>query len=179
MNLNEFYHQNKPLFYSILTGIFYFFLHWSMDFGAASEGFLVTMMIFMPAITFPLTTSYFKSRNLNNVILKHIIHFVLSIGIYLIVSFLIYLDTQNAIITYSSIFAGFLGSFLFLLLTKYLLKKQLTLLQIARTSVLSGLALIPYSFIGKDGIFLGIGVFLWTVINGQLLNSEYKKAAAL
>jgi hypothetical protein len=123
MTLNNRYHQNKPLFYAILNGVFYFFLHWSMDFGAASQGFLVTMMMFMPGITFPLITSYFKSGNHNIATPKYIIHFVLSLVVYLIVSFVVYLDTQNALIIFSSMFAGFLGSFLFLLLTKYLLKK--------------------------------------------------------
>ena len=159
MTLNNRYHQNKPLFYAILNGVFYFFLHWSMDFGAASQGFLVTMMMFMPGITFPLITSYFKSGNHNIATPKYITYFVLSLVVYLIVSFIVYLDTQNALIIFSSMFAGFLGSFLFLLLTKYLLKKQLTRSQIVKTSVLSGLALIPCSFFGKDGIYLGISVF--------------------
>jgi hypothetical protein len=81
----------------------------------------VNVMMFMPGITFPLIASYFKAGNYHIATPKYITYFVLSLLVYLTVSFIVYLDTQNALIIFSSIFAGFLGSFLFLLLTKYLL----------------------------------------------------------
>lgn len=177
MTFKDQYSKNKPLFHSIVAGIFYFLLYWSLDFGSASRGFLTLLMILLPGISFPLTTCYFKTGNFKNPILKNIIHFFISLGIYQIVFFIFYIDfVGDGNGKFMIIFAGFLGSFLFQFMTKYLLKKEITFSQIVVTSVLSGIAFIPYVHFGKKGTLLGLAVFLWTIVNGILLNSEYKEA---
>lgn len=178
MTLSAQYSKNRPLFYSILTGIIYFLLYWSLDFGSASIGSLLAVMFFLPGLSFPLATSYYHSGKIKNPILKNGIHFVLSFGIYIVIFFLFYLDymgggTQK----YLMLFYGFFGSLFFQLLTKHLLKKEITISQIAVTSFLSGLALLPFILIGKNGIEIGLAVFLWTMINGKLLNDEYQRAS--
>ena len=180
MSLTDQYFKNRPLLFSILTGIFYFLLYWSLDFGAASVGSLMVMMIFLPGLTFPLTTCYYKSGNIKIPIVKNIIHFVLSFGIYIVIFFLFYIDYMGGGTgKFAIIFAGLLGSLLFQLLTKYLLKKETTWSQIVLTSILSGLAMLPFVLFGKHGILLGLAVLLWTTINGLLLNNEYKRSTSI
>lgn len=135
----------------------------------------MALIILLPGLSFPLTTCYFKSGNIKTTVLQRIIHFILSLGIYQIIVFLFYIDYNGAgQIKYTSIFAGFLGSLLFLSATKYMLKKEISFTQTGMTSVLSGLAFLPFAMFGRHGILMGLAVLLWTVINGHLLNQEYK-----
>ncbi|UTW64548.1 hypothetical protein KFE98_10535 [bacterium SCSIO 12741] len=156
-----------------MTGLFYFLFCWSLDFGDTSKGLFAGVMLFLPGITFPLTTSYYKLSNPNS-ILQPFIHFVLSVGIY---HGSVWLFSGEGRIKFITILAGFLGSLLFLLATKYLLKKRITLVQIAVTATLSGLAFLPYEWITRSEFLMGFAVFWWTVVNGFLLNLEYKKSS--
>lgn len=176
MTLKDQFTQNKPLVYSVLSGLIYLLMHASMDFGGASVGILLLLLIVLPGITFPLTTAYYDSGNTVNSLVKKIIHFVLSLAIYLLIFLLFYMDyTEGGTSTYLIIFAGLFGSLLFQVLTKYLLKKEITWVQIIITATLSGLVLLPFLLFGRHGVLLGLAVFLWITINGFLLNAEYKK----
>ncbi|MGH1384512.1 hypothetical protein [Kordia sp.] len=166
------YNNNKPLVNSFLTGIFYFLFCWSIDFGDTFKGMLMNLMLFLPGLTFPLTTCYYKNNTIKNYDFLRIAHSALSILIYL---GSVWIFSGEGRIKYITILAGFSGSFLFLIATKYILKKELKLIHILLVAVLSGVAFMPYEIIGRLEILMGFAVFLWTVINGFLLNLEYKK----
>lgn len=172
MRWKDKYNKNRPLLNSILTGIFYFLFCWSIDYGDATKGIFMTLMLFLPGITFPLTTCYYKTINIKYSDLNRIIHLVLSVGIY---HGSVWLFSGEGRIKYITILAGFIGSLLFLLVTKFLLKKEISLMKIVLISILSGLTFLPYEIIGRLGILMGLAVFLWTVINGMTLNDKFRK----
>jgi len=173
MKWTEKYNDNKPLLNSILTGILYFLFCWSIDFGDATKGIFMSLMLFLPGLTFPLTTCYYKTNDNKYSDINRIVHLVLSVGIY---HGSVWLFSGEGRIKFITILSGFLGSLLFLLVTKYMLKKEISVTKIVLISILSGLTFLPYELIGRLGIFMGLAVFLWTVINGMTLNDEYRKA---
>ncbi|GAA3930838.1 hypothetical protein GCM10022406_15190 [Hymenobacter algoricola] len=173
MKWTDNYYKNRPLFNSILAGALYFLFCWSLDYGDLTKGLFMSLMLFLPGLTFPLTTCYYRTDNIKYSSFHRIIHFVLSVGIY---HGSVWLFSAEGQIKYITILAGLLGSLLFQLLTKFILKKEITLTQIALTSLLSGLAFLPYELSERLGIFIGLAVFLWTITNGITLNKEYRKA---
>ncbi len=173
MKWTDQYRNNIPLLNSILTGLFYLIFCWSIDFGDVTKVLFMTLMLFLPGLTFPLTTCYYKNGNITYTDLQKVSHLILSVGIY---HGSVWLFSGEGRIKYITVLAGLLGSLLFLIVTKYLLRKKISFTQIIFTSVLSGLAFFQYEVNGGQGIFMGIAVFLWTIINGLSLNFEYKKA---
>lgn len=173
MNWTEKYKSNKPLLNSVLTGFFYFIFCWSLDFGDGTKGLFMTLMLFLPGLTFPLTTCYYKTTNTSYSDIQKISHLVLSVIIY---HGGVWLFSGEGRIKYITVLAGLLGSLFFLLLTKYLLKKNISLFQISLTSIGSGLVFLQYEMNGRQGFFMGISILLWTLVNGLSLNIEYRKA---
>lgn len=173
MNWTKRYKNNRPLLNSIMTGLLYFFFCWSLDFGDGTKGLFMTIMLFLPGLTFPLTTCYYELNETTYSNIQRISHLILSIIIY---HGSVWLFSGEGRIKYITVLAGLLGSLLFLIMTKYILRKNISLLQIILTSILSGLAFLQYEVNGRDGLFMGISVFLWTILNGQMLNFEYQKA---
>jgi hypothetical protein len=172
MTTENIYTKNKPLINSIFTGLFYFVFCWSIDFGDSTKGLFMTLMLFLPGLTFPLTTCYFRNVGYKRTDTQKILHIILSIGIY---HGSVWLFSAEGRIKFITILAGLFGSLLFQLSAKYILKKNLTFIQIAITAILSGLSFLPYELIGRLGLLMGLSVFLWTIINGLLLNIEHKK----
>jgi hypothetical protein len=171
MNWKSKYKNNRPLMNSIFTGLFYFLFCWSLEFGVATKLPFILVMPYLPGLTFPLTTCYYKTVTNSLTFIRKIVHLTLSVLIYLGSVWLL----TGELLTGAFVIAGFSGSFFFLIATKYLLRKEISDFHILGTSVLSGLAfLLPY--INKSAIYLGLALFLWTFFNGLLLNSEYKKA---
>lgn len=171
--IQNIYHYNKPLIYSILTGFFYFMFCWSIDIGDSIKGLFIILMIFLPGVTFPFATCYFKKKIKKSKVKNRVLHFVLSVAIY---HGNVWLFSGESRIKFITILAGFLGSFLFQLATKFILKKDLALIQIGVIAFISGLSFIPYELYGRIGLLMGVGIFLWTIFNGLLLNIEYKKS---
>lgn len=169
----DLYKNNRPLLNSILTGLLYLLFCWSLDFGDATKSLFMILMLFLPGLTFPLTTCYNRNENNNYSTIKRAGHLVLSVAIY---HGSVWLFSGEELIKYITVLAGILGSLFFLLMTKYLLKKNISFIQILLTSIASGPAFIQYEFNGRQGLYMGIAVFLWTVINGLSLNFEYRKA---
>lgn len=167
------YKNNRPLLNSIVMGLFYLFFCWSLEFGDGTKGVFITLMFFLPGVTFPLTTCYYKTPKSTVSEVQIIIHMVLSVIIY---HGSVWLFSGEGLMKYMSVLAGFLGSLLFLLVTKFLLKRNISTFQILITSIASGLAFFQYELNGQHGIFMGIAVFFWTTINGLTLNIEYRKA---
>lgn len=159
-----FFSNNKPLYNSILAGSLYVILLMSANI------LLLLLLFFLPGILFPLTTSYFQTRRLNHRSLRVFLHLLLSVTTH-------YSCTQIAFPNnwdFSPVAAGFAGSFIYLSSTKYLLKKQLEWVDIALVSVLGGCVFIPW-VLDHSGLFPpAFALFSWTVINGWLLNQEYR-----
>lgn len=153
--------------------MFYFGFCWSLDFGDGTKGLFMTLMLFLPGLTFPLTTSYYTITNSSFSDIRKISHLALSVLIYHVS---VWLFSSKGRIKYITVLAGLLGSLTFLLATKYILKNNISLFRILSTSVLSGIAFLQYEWNGHQGLFMGISVFLWTLINGLTLNVEYRKA---
>lgn len=173
MKLTDQYKNNRPLLNSTLTGLFYFLFCWSIDFGDATKGLFITFMLFLPGLTFPLTTCYYKTEKISYSEIRRIGHLVLSVAIY---HGSVWLFSGEGRIEYITVLAGLLGSLFFLLSTKILLKKNITLIQIFLTLIGSGLAFLQYEINERQGLFLGIAVFLWTLVNGLTLNIEFRKS---
>lgn len=87
----------------------------------------------------------------------------------------VWLFSGEGRIKYIAVIAGFLGSLFFLILTKYLLRKTISLTQILLTSIGGGLAFLPFELFEGEGLFMGVAVFLWTLVNGLSLNIEHRK----
>ena len=170
MTSENIYTRNRPLLNSILTGLFYFGFCWTIDFGDTTKFIFMSLMLFLPGITFPLTTSFFTKDNEEIDEGNKILHVILSVLIY---HGSVWLFSAKGKLMYITIFAGVLGSFLYQLSSKYILKKKLTLVQVYVTAFFSGLSFIPYEFIKVSGLMMGVSVILWTIINGTLLNIEY------
>jgi hypothetical protein len=173
MTLTDQYKNNRPLLNSILTGLFYFLFCWSLDFGDGTKGLFMTLMLFLPGLTFPLTTCYYKTSDKSYSDIRRVSHLLLSVAIY---HGSVWLFSGEGRIKYITVLAGLVGSLAFLLVTKYILKKNISLIQILLASILSALAFLQYELNGRQGLFMGISVFLWTIINGLTLNIEYRKA---
>jgi hypothetical protein len=167
------YKKNKPLINSTLTGLFYLIFCWSLDLGDATSLLFMILMQFLPGLTFPLTTCYFNLNDTKNKTANKLLHLILSTGIYY---GSIWLFSAEARIRFITVLAGFVGSLFFMIVTKYLLKKNLNLLNVGIVAVLSGLAFLPFELDKRHTIMMGLSIFLWTIINGLLLNIEYQKA---
>jgi len=169
----ELYKKNKPLIHSILTGAFYLLFWWSLDFGDDTKMLFMILMMFLPGLTFPITTTYYNLKDDGSRDLRVTGHIILSVLIY---HGSVWVFSAEGRIEYMTIVAGLSGSLFYLLATKYLLKKNLTYFQITLTSILSGLAFVPCVIkgIGGSAIIYGLSIFMWTIINGQLMNMEYR-----
>lgn len=173
MRLNIIYNKNRPLLNSILTGLFYFLFSWSLYFEESeTEKLYIILMLFLPGLTFPIATCYFETSEIKYSYSEKLLHLILSTGIYFgnLWVFLTFFRGEGV---RPSILYGLTGSLLFQIMTKYVLRKQITFTQIALTGILSGLSFWLYQL--ENEILGGLSFFLWTIINGQLLNYEYKK----
>lgn len=132
----------------------------------------MVLMIFLPGLTFPLTTSYYQTEKISNADARIIVHLIFSVAIY---HGSVWLFSGAGRIKYITVLAGFSGSLLYLILTKYVLQKKISFTQIILTATISGLAFLQYEINGREGLFMGLAVCLWTIANGQLLNLEHKK----
>lgn len=167
------YKHNRPLLNSILARLLYFLFCWSIDFGDATKGLFIALMLFLPGLTFPLTTCYYLTENISHSDVRRIGHLILSVAIY---HGSVWLFSADGRIKHITALAGFSGSLLFLIMTKYLLQKRISIVQILLASILSGLAFLQYEINGQNGLLIGLAIFLWTVVNGIILNIEYRKA---
>lgn len=164
-NTETFWDDNKPLYNSILMGFLYIIL---ILLSTPIFPFILLMFV-LPGVTFPLTTSYFQTGHLNYRFSRIFAHFCLSVATYYFIVCFTFPDHW----IFPPVFTGFFGSLIYLVSTKYLLKKQLNWLEIIVVSMLSGCAFIPWML--DWGLFSSsFAVFTWTVVNGWLLNREYR-----
>lgn len=172
MKFRQFYRRNKPLCNALFTGLLYFLFCWSVAFSERAKELFIIIMLWLPGISFPLSTCYFTKKRFIFSSWQQFVHLLFSIGIY---NGAIWIFSLEAQVKYSFLLAGFSGSFLFLLQTKYLLKKQLSLLQIILCALLSGFVFFQFEFVVEHGFAFALPVFLWTLVNCLLLNLEFRK----
>lgn len=176
-----FYQKNKPLVHSILMAVFY-----ALFIVAVPHSQLFLFMFFLPGITFPVTTSYYKKEKESYHLLLIITHILVSTIIYFM-SVMIFLqgDASTGIAQWAllPVFAGFLGSFFYLISVNLFLNKQIDWLRLFLTALLSGMAFVlvmlerrGWITTMQDELTISLSVFFWTVINGWLLNNGYRKA---
>jgi|GEM_PF-1720338 len=158
--------NNKSLTYAIISGIFYFLLFWLTEYVDILKLFFIITIQFLPGLTFPLLTCYFNSESekLNN---RINIHLALSVLIYYTS---VWIFSGEARFKFITLLAGAFGSLLFMTITRILLFKNLTIKQIVITTMMSGLAFVPFELLGKSVLLNGFSVLIWTVINGWLIN---------
>ena len=65
---------------------------------------------------------------------------------------------------------GFGGSIIYLFFTFIMMKVRMKLWEILAISTASGLAFLPFDMIDNSITNCGIGVFVWTILNGTYLN---------
>lgn len=157
----------------MFAGVFYFLFCWSLEFGDATKVPFILVMPYLPGLTFPLTTCYFTNETNSLTIIRKIGHLTLSILIYI---GSMWLFSGEIRMDAFFVVAGFSGSLLFLIATKYLLRKKIPYFHILGISVLSGLAFLLCAIDKRSSFYLGLAMLLWTVFNGLILNVEYKKA---
>ena len=173
MNWKSRYKNNRPLVNSIFAGVFYFLFCWSLEFIDAIKLPFILVMPYLPGLTFPLTTCYFKTVTNSLTFIRKISHLTLSILIYF---GSVWLTSGEKRMDTLIVVAGFSGSLLFLIATKYLLRKKISDFHILGISVLSGLAFLLCAIDKSNSFYLGLAMLLWTGFNGLILNVEYKKA---
>ncbi|TGM63787.1 hypothetical protein EHQ94_14185 [Leptospira meyeri] len=167
MNIRKTLSNHKPLFYSIVFGLFYFTFATGMNLTKTIKYLFIDTMFFLPGFTFPISTSYFDTNKVS--FLRKCFHLILSMTIYYLVVHIFLYENR---IDYITIVAGFLGSFFYLLNNKFVLKQQMKIKQILFIAILSSIAFLPFEIIQRTSkeIFIGFGLFYWTVLNGGFLN---------
>ncbi|MFD1187945.1 hypothetical protein [Pontibacter rugosus] len=172
MITTETYQSNKPFINSLITGLFYFLFTVSVYFIEVTKIPYMVLMPYLPGVTFPLLTTYYNLPNDKRTDKKVFIHFVLSV---LVNHGCVWLYSGEGSMPHIVVAAGAVGSLLYLLTTKYILRKRLSLTMIWLASTSSGLVFLPYDLQGTKSFFmLGPAILIWTLINGLLLNREYK-----
>jgi hypothetical protein len=162
---------NRPLRNSIIWGIAYLLFTLMLDFHEAFELFYSISMWFLPGITFPISTTFYSVNQEKENHLNHYLHLIGSIGIYYSG---VWIFSAEGYFEFAPIIAGFIGSFFYLSITKYLLLKELNWKGILSTAILSGLGFGLILLIDEK-ISLGIALLIWTISNGYIIDKEIKK----
>lgn len=169
MNFFQHHQKNKPLWNSVFMGLFYFEFAWLSVYESVATLFLSTML-FLPGITFPLTTCYYQSKTNTVSRYQKWIHFVCSVGIYHGSCWIF-----SKFGTIYQIASGMIGAFFFLIATKYILNKNIPFSHIFIGTILGGISFIPCIFFGRIMI-LSVCLLLWTIFIGYLINLEFKSS---
>ncbi len=174
------YQYNKPLYLSIFFGTCYFFVFFINDVSDSPFDILLNMMLILPGITLPLSTCYFKTGDTEAKMGLKIIHFLVSSLIYNRVTQFMIFNIFEIPNYYNAGISGMLGSFCFLVSTKFLLMRDIRWSQILIVSIASGIAFgLPLLLqhlpqLHLKNTVIGIAFFNWIVINGFFLNQRYK-----
>lgn len=151
----------------LLTTLFYFLFSWLTDASQFIKFHWVMTMLFLPGVTLPLITCDYKrwlpDENRDAMML---IHIVLSVAIYMLG---IGIWTMNVEEPWTTFVAGAWGSLAYLVLTKYFVNAQLSLVLIFCVSILSGIVFAPSGFFASSGLWFGYCIGLWTLLNGGVV----------
>jgi hypothetical protein len=167
--------KNKIFINSGIFGILYFMLSLSIDFIDTFKVFFIIFMQFLPGLTFPIFTTYYKKTKTSNVNIA--LHIILSIFIYYSN---VWVYSYERSFEYSPIFAGLIGSLFYQILTKYLLKLETKSFEIIIVALISGIGFIPTIILNGNGFSIGFAILIWTLFNGylmyksQIIKSKYE-----
>ena len=162
--LNTYTLKKSILTKSLLFGILYFLFSTSLEYTDLLKVPYIILMQFLPGITFPISTvNYIK---LKTTPIKVIAHIIFSVLIYYSN---VWLYSYQSDFKLSPIFAGLLGSLLFLVMSKYILKLNTKWNVIIFSSLLSGIVFIPIVLFEGNGISIGLAILLWTILNGVII----------
>lgn len=154
---------------SLLFGILYFLFSTSLDYTDLFKVPFIILMQFLPGITFPISAvNYIK---LKTTPIKVIVHILFSVIIYYSN---VWLYSYQNDFKLSPIFAGLLGSLLFLVMSKYILKLNTKWNEIIISSLLSGIVFLPIVLFEGIGISIGLAILLWTLLNGVIMYKSQK-----
>lgn len=132
----------------------------------------IILMQFLPGITFPISSvNYMKLKTTR---IKVIIHILFSVIIYYSNVWL-YLYENN--FELSPMLAGLLGSMLFLIMSRSILKLNIKWNEIIFASIISGIAFFPVIIFEGNGISIGIAIFIWTIVNGVIMHKSQNTPA--
>jgi hypothetical protein len=162
--------ENKILKNCIIFSLIYFLFSMSIDFTDTFKIAFIVLMQFLPGLTFPISTTYYKKIQISNV--KIIAHVILSISVYYAN---VWLYSYEGSFDLSPIFAGFFGSFFYLVISKYLLKIILNWKIIIVVAIISGIGFIPNILLKGNGTSIGFAILIWTLINGALIFDAQKR----
>ena len=163
--------KSKILRNCLIFGFLYFLLTTSIDYIDTFKVFFIIFMQFLPGVTFPISTTNYKQNKISNT--KIVIHLILSVLIYYGNCWLFNYENKFHL---SPVFAGFIGSFLYLICSKFILKFELKLKEILIASLISGICFLPNIIFDKYsyGITLGFALLTWTLTNGILISRAQK-----
>jgi hypothetical protein len=156
--------KNKIFINSVVFGILYFMLSLSIDFLDTFKVFFILFMQFLPGLTFPIFTTYYKKLKTTTINIG--IHIVLSILIYYLN---VWIYSYSRTFEYSPIFAGLLGSVFYQVISKFILKIKTKFAEIMIVALISGIGFIPTIILNGNGFSIGFAIFTWTFINGYLM----------
>ena len=164
--------NNKPILFGLIGGIMFFILCYLSK--SNDETFIIFFytMFFLPGITFPISTSYFRLENLNKKKLRIALHLIISIVIYYGSVRVFNLENKYDWIT---VFSGFIGSFLYLISTKLILKLRLKFSHIILAPVISAMSFLPYEIWSNNIKLLGLAILVWTITNSMIINETKKR----
>lgn len=164
--------NNKPLVFGLVGGVMLFTICYLSEISDQALLFFFYTMLFLPGITFPISTSYFRLENLNKKKLRIALHLVISIGIYYGSVRVFNLENEYDWITP---FSGFIGSLLYLISTKLILKLRLKFSHIILASVISAISFLPYEIWDNNIKLLGLAILFWTITNSMIINETKKR----
>lgn len=170
--MNNFLKNNQSFIFALTLGILYFFFSWSLDFGDSTKALYMLLMTFLPGLTFPLFTCTIRLAEFSNFGFKILIHLLCSVAIY---HASVWIYSAHGQFKFISLFAGFIGSFAFLLTSKLTILNSIKWLELLIISLLSGIGFIPCVLTTAiSGFYLGIAIFIWHLLNGWLINLKIK-----
>lgn len=110
---------------------------------------------------------YFTTLDLKYSFPRVILDFILSASLYHGTVWIFSLESRYDWIVQLD---GLIGSLVYLILTFVLLNVRMKIAEIVGVSILSGLAFLPFELLDHSITTCGIGVLLWTLLNGGYLN---------
>ncbi|SDJ71987.1 hypothetical protein [Flavobacterium noncentrifugens] len=153
---------------SIIFGLIYFLIILSRNYTHQYRHMYVLMMMILPGLTFPLSTTKYGKVGTN--MGKIFLHILCSMVTYY-ACVLIYVSGSKFI---GMAIAGGVGSFAYLIPTKYLLKLDIHYKNVFLISVISGFSFLPMLVLHGSGFELAFSVLLWTLINGIFMDKVQK-----
>ncbi len=156
----------KETIWSGIAGFFYLWLSIGAEYNEEIKQAFAIVMLFLPGFSFPFTTTYDPIMVVGKDA-RIVPHLILSALIYHGNTWIFSLERRYPAIVVAT---GFTGSLFYLMMTKWMFSLPMPFQSILLIALLSGISFTGFVWPGKNIVPIGIGVFLWTVLNGYYLN---------